>query len=160
MVVDESGEADLEFSTHPDESLETELPSELPSITTSSVLTVTDGETTVLSGTFEERLDLKLRAPLLPIGDSTTRGRVKFEQEGDDKIEFELRIRLAGPGTYDLLVDTIVIAQITIDDSGELDLKMSADPEDLDELSLPDNFPQIGPGSVIEVDGIALATFA
>ena len=158
IVIDAMGMAEVEFSTHPDELDEIDLPEGFTGIGAGTVVTVSDGATTVLEGTFGERVEFKFRVPLQAIGDSAVRGRVKYEQEGDAEVEFELRVRGAAPGTYNVLVDGVTVAAITIDESGRFDLEMNLEPEDLDELPLPENFPNIGPGTVIEIEGIAMAT--
>jgi hypothetical protein len=158
IVVGEGGMAEVEFSTHPDELGEVDLPEGFAGIGGGTVVTVNDGTTTILEGTFGERVEFEFKVPLQAIGESTVRGRVKYEQEGDAEIEFELRLRGADPGTYNVLVDGVTVAAITIGADGRFDLEMSLSPEDIDELPLPENFPTIGPGTVIEIEGIAMAT--
>jgi hypothetical protein len=160
ISVGASGEAEIEFSTHPDELDEVDLPMGFAGIGVGTVVTVTDGEAIILEGTFGERVDFEFKVPLQPIGESTVRGRVKYEQEGDAEIEFELRLRGASPGTYNVIVDGVIVAAILVDTSGRFDLEMSLSPEDISELPLPADFPEIGPGSVIEIEGIATATLA
>jgi Ca2+-binding RTX toxin-like protein len=160
IVIGEGGRAEVEFSTHPDEFLtEVKFPTlDFAGIRAGTVVSLNDGTTTLLEGTFGERADFEFKVPLQPIGESGIWGRVKYEQEGDEEVEFELRLRGAKPGTYNVLVDGVIVAALPVDESGRFDLEMTLSPEDIDELPLPENFPTIGPGTVIEIEGIATAT--
>lgn len=159
LLVDNATMAEVEFSTHPDELGEVGFPEAFAGIGVGTVVTITDGTSnTILEGTFGERIDFEFKVPLQAIGDSQVRGRVKYEQEGDGKVEFELRVRGAEPGAYGVLVDGVVVTTIVIDASGRYELELSLSPEEIGELPLPANFPTIGPGTVIEIEGIATAT--
>jgi Ca2+-binding RTX toxin-like protein len=160
IVVGAAGNGAVEFSTHPDEVGEVNLPAGFAGIGVGTVITLKDGETTILEGVFGERIDFKFKVPLQAIGDSQVHGRVKYEQEGDGKVEFELRVRGVEPGTYKVLVDGVVVQAILIDASGRFELELSLFPEEIGELQLPNDFPTIGPGTVIEIEGIATATLA
>lgn len=89
-------------------------------------------------------------APLLSGGDEI--GAVSFEQsvEGDAEVELEVEIEDVADGTYDVEVSGTVVGQITVT-GGSGTLKMSSNPDDIDEVAFPGNFPLIADGVAVRI---------
>ena len=104
---------------------------------------------------------MELEAHLL--GESLARGRVKFEVElehGAEKRELDVTVKDAEPGSaLDVLVNGIFVGQVQVDTKGEGQLELSSHPDD-DQLPLPDDFPDIQPGSTVAVGDSLTGTFA
>lgn len=73
--------------------------------------------------------------------------------------EFEVEIEDAAPGApLDVMVDGVLVGQITTDGSGRAELDLSSHPDDADELPLPADFPELSAGSTVTIVDRATGT--
>ncbi len=95
-------------------------------------------------------------------GTSGENGEVEFKQSVDEDIEMEFEVELddATTGTYDVLVDGMIVGQITVDAFGEGELNFSTDPDEGDESPVPAGFPEVTEGTVVQIQGVASATLS
>ena len=92
--------------------------------------------------------------------DSGARGKAKYEVEpehGTEKTEFKVFVEGAPEGTYDVSVGGTVVGQIAVGATGMGQLVLSSMP-DAGELPLPDDFPQVGTGTTVDVTGLFSGT--
>lgn len=91
-------------------------------------------------------------------------GRAKYEEEQESaglKREFEVRVENATPNTnFDVLVDQVLIGQVTTDLRGRGVLELSTQPDDEREQPFPAEFPGITAGSTVAIDAILQGTLA
>ncbi|NOX54666.1 MAG: calcium-binding protein, partial [Planctomycetes bacterium] len=115
---------------------------------------------------FEERgfaadLDEKLVVPLTPAVGSNAVGYIEFEwnQAAGAKIEMEITVSGATPGTHDVSIDGVVIGQITVNAQGVGHVKFTNRPDSPDEMPFPQNTPQIHSGTLVEIASVGSGTF-
>ena len=97
---------------------------------------------------------------LSSLNGSGAQGKAEFKQSIDEDIEIEVEIEVenAPAGTYNLIVGGVVVGQIVVDSSGEGEVEFSTNSDEVGELSLPSNLPDIVAGTVVEIEGIASGT--
>lgn len=145
LEVNSFGNGRIEYSTQPDDPGEQQMPSNFPEISDGSVITI-DG---LGSGTFGQFNDVELEGELSPIGNSDASGEVKFEADGLER-EFEFEAEDLEPGTYDLIIDGVVVATFDVTDD-ELEIEWEEDEEG---SNFPENFPELSDGSIVELEGV------
>lgn len=104
---------------------------------------------------------LTFAATLTPVvGGTGVVDAVEYGISIGDEIEvaFELEVEGATPGTYNVLVDGVNVGQLVGNDLGRGKFKLKSDP-DVDEVTLPANFPNASEGSTILVQGLLQGTF-
>lgn len=110
---------------------------------------------------FSGDLDEEILAALVNTA-GTVIGRVEFEQSpehGDTEVELEILITNAAPGIHDITLDGVVIGQLTVSINGAGVVEYSNQPDDPDELLLPEHLPAVTAGATISVGAIASGTF-
>ena len=113
-----------------------------------------DGETDDDQDVDEDEIELEAELT----GTSSATGEAEFETEGA-QTEFEVEVEDAEANTsYDVLVDGIFVGSLVTDAAGAGSLELSSDPDD-DELPLPDNFPMISEGVLVEIAGLVSGAF-
>jgi len=114
-----------------------------------------DDETNGVSTDFESEYEAQLS------NDDGMSGKAEFElaDDGDIETEFEVEVEDAEPGTYPVIVDGIHVGDLVVGADGRGELELSSDPDDADELPLPENFPTIVDGTPISVTGLATSSF-
>lgn len=116
-----------------------------------------DDETGGFSGDLDEKLIAVLTSP-----GGVVLGQVEFEQspeDGDTEVELEIELEDATPGVHDITLGGVVIGQITVSADGDAELEFSNDPDDADELGLPENLPSIVSGTSVSIGTIASGSF-
>ena len=109
------------------------------------------GHDTELNG-LEADLDQQFRS--LFSGANNESGSARYDTKNDGgqlKTEFGLAVdHLAANSTFDVVIDSVTVGQISTDGSGEGELAFSSDPTG-GEVAFPLNFPTIQAGSTIVV---------
>lgn len=147
LTVDALGDGELNFSTDPDDVDESPLPANFPEIIDGTTVEIQG----IASGTFSPvpivRLEGDFTADASVAGAS---GDIRYKQRPD---ETELRIEVEGlaEGSYEVRVNTFLIASIDIDNKGEGDLRLEAD--DQGSSDFPNGFPGITSGDTVTVGG-------
>jgi len=89
------------------------------------------------------------------VGPNGTRGEAEYEvkrEHGQVKRAFEVELEGAAPGSvHDVLVDGVVVDQITVASSGRAFLKFANFSDDVGAVPFPDNFPGVTAGSVVSI---------
>jgi Ca2+-binding RTX toxin-like protein len=109
------------------------------------------GHDTELNG-LEANLDQQFRS--LFSGPNSETGIAKYDTKNDGgqvKTEFEVEVNhLAANSTFDVVVDSVTVGQISTDGSGAGELEFTSNPSG-GEVAFPLNFPTIHAGSTIVV---------
>jgi hypothetical protein len=175
LQVDGFGRGELKLTNHAEESDESEFPADFPLVTVMTQVSVGDLVTCELS--IRDRLESESDDYEIPFesphdshqeqeikaylfGDSFAFGTAKFEAEQEDvgtKYEFKIKVEQASPGTMDVLVDSVLVGQITSDSRGRGELKFSNEPGEHN--AFPVNFPTITPGTIVQVGNGLFGTF-
>ena len=150
MVVNSAGDGRLKYSTEPNDADEAQFPDGFPTIDAGSVITIGD----LVSGTFAQFQDREFEMPLSPMNGSSASGEVKYEADGPER-EFELRADNVASGSYDLIVDGVVVDTIQVT-SGRVRIEYK---DEDDGSTFPENFPDIDVGSTIELEGVLNGQF-
>lgn len=150
ITVNSFGNGRLEYSTEPDDPGEQQMPASFPTVAAGSVITIAG----LGSGTFAQFTDIELETDLTPINGSGAEGEVEFEADGLER-KFQLKVEDISPGTYDLIIDGIVVDTFTVNDD-EFEVEWESDEEG---SSFPENFPTLDVGSTIEFEGILTGVF-
>jgi hypothetical protein len=112
----------------------------------------------------EEDDEDELEFVALLTGDDPLTGKAEFEieqEDGEAEREFELELEDGTPGSvFDVSVGGVIVGQVTLDAFGRAKLELTSDPDDSDELPLPEDFPEIGEGTEILVGDALSGTFA
>jgi hypothetical protein len=175
LQVDGFGRGELKLTNHAEESDESEFPADFPLVTVMTQVSVGDLVTGELS--IRDRLESESDDYEIPFesphdshqeqeikaylfGDSFAFGTAKFEAEQEDvgtKYEFKIKVEQASPGTMDVLVDSVLVGQVTSDSRGRGELKFSNEPGEHN--AFPVNFPTITPGTIVQVGNGLFGTF-
>jgi hypothetical protein len=175
LQVDGFGRGELKLTNHAEESDESEFPADFPLVTVMTQVSVGDLVTGELS--IRDRLESESDDYEIPFesphdshqeqeikaylfGDSFAFGTAKFEAEQEDvgtKYEFKIKVEQASPGTMDVLVDSVLVGQVTSDSRGRGELKFSNEPGEHN--AFPVNFPIITPGTIVQVGNGLFGTF-
>ncbi len=164
IVTDSDGRGELELSTDPNFD-EQPFPPGFPQIGTGTVVRVGN----LVNGTFNSLPDLgpngrgtfcdqeEFQGGLAGVGG--VRGGARFEVELEDgnflEHKFRVHVREATPGeTHEIRVAGIGIGVISIDDRGRGQVDFSNRMHDDRDLTLPDFFPDIDAGTIVEVGNI------
>ncbi|TXT16572.1 MAG: putative outer membrane adhesin-like protein, partial [Planctomycetota bacterium] len=157
LVVNELGKGKLKLKSDPDVD-EVALPANFPNVSEGSKILVQG----LMQGTFgaatagipggEDETEAEFLADLT--GATSANGTAKFEVKIDSNVEkeFEVEVEDAADGTYNVKVNGQLVGTITVTD-GEGRVEYSTDP-DLDQLTLPNDFPDITDGVTIEIEGL------
>lgn len=186
LPTDASGNGTLKLATTPDSADETAIPSDFPTVDTTTTIKIgTDATGTFAvpttpdtppsvprhhhgrghhghQGHHQESNETELRVTLQ--GTGTQSARIKYETETDDGITFTKLIvsvaNLTPSTTLDVVIDGVTVGQITTDANGAGRLHLSSFPKRANELPLPADFPAITSSSTIAIGAELSGTFA
>jgi len=96
-------------------------------------------------------------------GETNGSGNARYEVSSDGA-DFSIEVESGVPGeTLDIVVDGVVVDQLTLDDLGNGEVEYSDPPDDSadsNELAFPGDFPDVGDGTEIEVGDLSGALSA
>jgi len=91
-------------------------------------------------------------------GTGAASGSVEYEErtsDGQYKREFKVQLWNAQPNaSFDIIVDNVLVGTITTDSLGRGKVEFTTRPHEPYHRPFPDNFPDIGAGTTVEVDGL------
>ena len=90
----------------------------------------------------------------LAAADGPENGEAEYRLKYDGRERFELDVRDFTPGTYDVAINDVVVAQIFVEGSGKGEIEFRSQ-----DGNFPAGFPEIQPGDVIDVGLIAFGEF-
>lgn len=161
LTVNELGIGKLKLKSDPDVD-EVAIPSNFPNVSEGITILVQG----LAQGTFGaaasgvtggdgDETESEFVAPL--VGATSANGEAKFAIKIDSNVEKEVEVEDAADGTYNVIVGGVTVGTITVTD-GEGRVEFSTDP-DLDQFTLPIDFPEVTDGVTVEIQGLVAGTF-
>ena len=164
LIVNQLGKGKLKLESAPDFD-EVAIPTNFPNVSEGITIVVPGlmqgifgAAVAGVTGDDGNEVESEFLAPLS--GATSANGEAKFEITIDSNVEkeFEVEVEDAVDGKYNVVVGGVTVGTITVID-GEGRVEFSTDP-DLDQLTLPNDFPEITDGVTVEIVGLVQGTFA